>query len=168
MNTNTLAAPGKDVVDAFRVAMRRMASTVTIVTASDGMRRHGMTMTAVTSLSMDPPALLICVNRSTLLSDILVTARHFCVNVLRHDQEEVSNAFSGTVPPEARFSVDRWDAHPSGVDYLGAAQANIFCDKAAAIPYGSHLIVIGNIQDVILHDGNGDSRPLLYRNAAYC
>lgn len=165
---NTPAAPGKDVADAFRVAMRRMASTVTIVTASDGMRRHGMTMTAVTSLSMDPPALLICVNRSTLLSDILIAARHFCVNVLRHDQTEVSNAFSGTVPPEARFSVDRWDAHPSGVDYLGAAQANIVCDKAAAMPYGSHLIVIGNIQDVILHDGSGDSRPLLYRNAAYC
>lgn len=165
---NTPALSSRNVTDAFRMAMRRMASTVTIVTASDGIRRHGMTMTAVTSLSMDPPALLICVNRSTLLSDILVGARHFCVNVLRHDQTEVSNAFSGTVPPEARFSVDHWDAHASGVDCLGSAQANIVCDKAAALPYGSHLIVIGNIRDVILHEGNGDSRPLLYRDAAYC
>src|SRR5690348_5041519 len=82
---NTLAAHHPPIGTSFRDAMRRIASTVTIVTASDDHRRHGMTMTAVSSLSMDPPSMVICVNHSTYLHDILMSARHFCLNVLTHD-----------------------------------------------------------------------------------
>lgn len=170
------------VAAAFRATLRRMASTVTIVTASDGERRHGMTMTAVTSLSLDPPSLLICVNRSTLLHEILMGARHFCVNVLRHDQADVSTAFSGAASPETRFFVGRWGTHPLGVDYLDTAQSNVFCRKSAALPYGTHTIFIGAVEDVRAgelrdvssarddgsHREQGDDRPLLYCNAAYC
>lgn len=166
---DTPAVPNQAVIASFKTAMRRMASTVTIVTASDGERRHGMTMTAVSSLSLEPPSLLICVNRSTLLSDVLIGARSFCVNVLRHDQADVSNAFSGAASPEERFFVGRWGTHPLGVDYLDTAQANIVCKKSAAVPYGTHMIVIGTVEDVTVHDGSGDDdRPLMYRNAAYC
>ena len=56
---------------AFRDAMRRMASTVTIITATDFGRHHGMTVTAVTSVSMDPPSLLVCLNNRTRLHDIM-------------------------------------------------------------------------------------------------
>ena len=161
----TLAVAHPPVGTSFRAAMRRIASTVTIITASDGDRRHGMTMTAVSSLSMDPPSMLICVNQSTLLHDILVSARHFCVNVLTHDQAEVSKAFSGASSPEERFSVGEWLTHACGTHYLASAQANIVCRKNAAIPFGTHTIFIGSADDVMLGD---DARPLLYRNAAYC
>lgn len=162
---DTLAVPEPHIGTAFRAAMRRVASTVTIVTASDGSRRHGMTMTAVSSLSMDPPSMVICVNQSTFLHEILVSARHFCVNVLTHDQAEVSTAFSGASSPEERFSVGAWLTHAAGMHYLSSAQANIVCRKTAAIPFGTHTIFIGSAADVMLGD---DTRPLLYRNAAYC
>src|ERR1700722_12794828 len=81
----TLSIPQPEVGASFRAAMRRIASTVTIVTASDESRRHGMTMTAVSSLSMEPPSMIVCVNQSPFLHDILQSARGFCVNVLRHD-----------------------------------------------------------------------------------
>lgn len=149
----------------FRAAMRRIASTVTIVTASDGARRHGMTMTAVSSLSMDPPSMIVCVNQTTFLHDILMSARSFCVNVLKHDQADVSAAFSGAMPSAERFNVGAWKQISPGLDYLATAQANIFCTKVAAFPFGTHTIFIGKADEVLLND---DERPLLYRNAAYC
>ena len=79
----------------FRAAMRRIAATVTIVTADDGERYHGMTATAVTSLSMEPPSLLVCINKKAFLHDILLRAGNFCINVLHQDQAELSAAFSG-------------------------------------------------------------------------
>lgn len=162
---DALAVPHPQIGPSFRAAMRGVASTVTIVTACDGSRRHGMTMTAVSSLSMDPPSMVICVNHSTLLHDVLISARHFCVNVLKHDQAEVSAAFSGASSPEGRFSVGDWLTHEAGMHYLASAQANIVCRKMAAIPFGTHTIFIGNADDVLL--GDDDARPLLYRNAAY-
>ncbi|NQE49974.1 flavin reductase family protein [Herbaspirillum rubrisubalbicans] len=167
---SVLASPQEFVTDAFRQAMRRMSSTVTVVTATDGQRRHGMTMTAVSSLSMDPPALLACVNRSTYLADILISARHFCINVLRHDQVAVSSAFSGALSSQERFAVGSWATHTVGVDLLEAAQANMVCGKTAVFPYGSHLIVIGNVIDVIQAEPAATAdeiRPLLYCNAGY-
>ena len=74
----TAVSPPPPIATSFRAAMRRIASTVTIVTASDGERRHGMTMTAVSSLSMDPPSMIVCVNQNTFLHDILMSARLFC------------------------------------------------------------------------------------------
>ena len=84
----------EDLRTQFRVAMRRYPAAVTIVTASDNQRRHGMTATAVTSLSLDPPSLLVCLNRTTLLHDIMLSARRFCVNVLGHDQADLSPPLS--------------------------------------------------------------------------
>ncbi|MFM0250840.1 flavin reductase family protein [Paraburkholderia sediminicola] len=161
---DTLAVADPEIATSFRAAMRRIASTVTIVTASDGSRRHGMTMTAVSSLSMDPPSMIVCVNQSSFLHDILTSARHFCVNVLTHDQAEVSTAFSGAASPEERFGVGDWRRHFVGMDYLTTAQANVFCRKVAAVPFGTHTIFIGTADEVAL---NEDNRPLLYRNAAY-
>ena len=162
-----LAPPARaPIATSFRAAMRRIASTVTVVTASDGERRHGMTMTAVSSLSMEPPSMIVCVNQNTFLHDILMSARLFCVNVLKHDQVDGSAAFSGATPAGQRFDVGDWKRMADGgVDYLGTAQANVFCTKVAAVPFGTHTIFIGKADEVLL---NEDDRPLLYRNAAYC
>lgn len=153
--------------DLFRSAMRRYASSVTIVTAFDQSRRHGMTMTAVSSLSMSPPSMLICVNQSTLLNDILHSGRQFCVNVLRQDQADLCSAFSGRVPAHERFTEEHWqycdgDAGPPS---LRNAQSVIVCRKVAAIPYATHTIFIGTVEDVFIEE---DVEPLLYRNATFC
>jgi alkylation response protein AidB-like acyl-CoA dehydrogenase/flavin reductase (DIM6/NTAB) family NADH-FMN oxidoreductase RutF len=148
----------------FRDAMRRIASTVTIVTATDHDRHHGMTVTAVTSVSMEPPSLLVCLNNRTRLHDIMGQARRFCVNVLHDEQAEVSVAFSGALPPEERFDKGAWRNAEDGLGFLEDAQANIFCRKVAAIPYGTHTIFVGQVVEVRLGDA---VEPLIYQNATY-
>ncbi|MEO5737535.1 MAG: flavin reductase family protein [Variovorax sp.] len=162
---NTVTVEPEQVDAAFRAAMRRFASTVTIITAADHERRHGMTATAVTSLSMSPPSLLICLNQKTLLHDIMFRARRFCVNVLHREQVELSAAFSGAVAPEERFALGTWSRTEDGIPYLTDAQANLFCRKAAAIPYGTHTILVGQVEHVGLRDAIA---PLVYQDAAYC
>ena len=149
----------------FRAAMRRHAAAVTIVTAADDRRHHGMTATAVTSLSLEPPSLLVCVNRTTLLHDILVSARRFCVNLLTCEQAQLSGAFSGSVPPGKRFELGAWCRTDEGIDFLADAQANIFCARVATFPYGTHAIFIGEVERVRL---SSPVLPLIYHDATYC
>jgi flavin reductase (DIM6/NTAB) family NADH-FMN oxidoreductase RutF len=162
MPSTALATP---VDTAFRAAMRAFAATVTIITACDHSREHGMTATAVTSVSMDPPSLIVCLNQKTLLHDIMMRARRFCVNVLHRDQAALSAAFSGGVPPEQRFAAGSWLRCEDGLPYLSDAQANLFCSRTAALPYGTHTIFVGLVEDVGVRE---QVAPLVYQNAAYC
>jgi flavin reductase (DIM6/NTAB) family NADH-FMN oxidoreductase RutF len=159
------AKPACPVEAAFRQAMRCFASTVTVITGGNALRRHGMTATAVTSLAMNPPSLLVCLNRETLLNDIMIDARHFCVNVLQTEQEDISMAFSGKFSAQERFGIGDWDYTDAGLPFLRTAQVNIFCRKSAALPYGSHTILIGEVEDVRINEGPG---PLVYHDGRYC
>lgn len=154
-----------EIASRFKQALRGVASTVTVITAHDGERHHGMTATAVTSLCMHPPALLICLNRATLLHDILTLGQSFCVNVLNESQAPVSAAFSGALPPGERFRRGDWSFADSGLGFLADAQANIFCKKVAATPFGTHTVFIGEVVEVRLTDRQA---PLIYKNASYC
>jgi flavin reductase (DIM6/NTAB) family NADH-FMN oxidoreductase RutF len=154
-----------DLGASFKLAMRRFPAAVSVITSADQSRRHGMTATAVTSLSLNPPSLIVCINKSTLLHDIIQVGRHFCVNVLRRDQAELSSAFSGAIAPDARFEHGTWLTSVEGVSYLAEAQVNIFCKKVAAVPYGTHTIFIGEAEAVNIHD---PIEPLIYQDAKYC
>jgi flavin reductase (DIM6/NTAB) family NADH-FMN oxidoreductase RutF len=164
-NMPSSPASSVDIRTAFRAAMRRYAATVTIVTASDGSRRHGMTATAVTSLSLDPPSLVVCVNRKTALHDVLLSARRFCVNVLSREQADLSVAFGGAAPAEERFALGAWTQTADGLSVLSGAQAHVFCRKAALIPFGTHSIVVGEVEDIGMREA---VEPLLYQDATYC
>src|SRR6201997_5136464 len=117
-----MSSTSQELDTAFRLAMRRFPAAVSVITSADQSRRHGMTATAVTSLSLDPPSLIVCINRSTLLHDVMTLGRHFCVNVLRKEQAELAAAFSGALPAEARFNLGSWLTSPEGVSYLAGAQ----------------------------------------------
>src|SRR6201997_3243409 len=110
-----MSSTSQELDTAFRLAMRRFPAAVSVITSADQSRRHGMTATAVTSLSLNPPSLIVCINKSTLLHDIIQVGRHFCVNVLRRDQAELSSAFSGAIAPEARFEHGTWLTSAEGV-----------------------------------------------------
>jgi flavin reductase (DIM6/NTAB) family NADH-FMN oxidoreductase RutF len=160
----TMPLVAEELRASFKLAMRRFPAAVSVITSADQSRRHGMTATAVTSLSLDPPSLIVCINRATLLHDIMQVGRHFCVNVLRRDQIELSSAFSGAIAPEARFALGTWHVSAEGVSYLADAQANIFCRKVAAVPYGTHTIFIGEAAAAHVHD---PIEPLIYHDAQY-
>ncbi|ACM28725.1 flavin reductase family protein [Rhizobium rhizogenes] len=151
--------------DAFRATMRRFPATVTVISACRNGVDHGMTATAVTSLSMDPPSLIICLNNRTFLHDMLLEVREFAVNVLTNSQVALSEGFSGKVPPERRFEASDWIRHERGMMVLGSAHASVVCHRTGAVPYGTHTIFIGQVVDTQLSDG---TIPLMYENSNYC
>lgn len=149
---------------AFRSAMRRFASTVSIISVQSGSERHGTTATAVTSVSLDPPSLLVCINQDSRLHGFLQAESRFCVNFLHVGNRDVSRVFSSALTSAERFAHGDWRTGHNGIPYLVDAQANMFCRKDVEVPYGSHTIFIGQVFDARVRD---DISPLLYGNGIY-
>lgn len=148
----------------FRDAMRRLAGSVTVVTVDLEGERHGTTATAVTSLSMAPPSLLVCFNRDSRLHAMLSAAERFCVNLLHVDNVEVSKLFSSPVSSVERFARGNWNTPDGGAPALADAQSSIQCAKDQQIDYGSHTIFIGRVLSVA---NRAAVEPLVYCNGAY-
>jgi flavin reductase (DIM6/NTAB) family NADH-FMN oxidoreductase RutF len=149
---------------AFKSAMRRLAATVSIIaTGGPEGTRYGMTATAVTSVSLDPPSLLVCVNRNASIHDPLCELGRFCINVLGTGHEDHCLDFSGRTMGESRFERGSWQTR-FGVPYLVDAQASIFCEVDERLGYGSHTIFIGRVTDCLVR---GDARPLIYVNGTF-
>lgn len=152
-----------DIARDFRLAMRRFAAAVTVVTTKWRGEDLGMTATAVTSLSMDPPSLLVCVNRSNGFYPAIEESDQFCVNILREGQQHISTNFGGGKPPQERFGEGDWQSDGK-IPYLRDAQANIFCRKAASFAHGTHAIIVGEAISLMLHE---QIAPLLYVDGRY-
>jgi flavin reductase (DIM6/NTAB) family NADH-FMN oxidoreductase RutF len=149
---------------ALREGLRRLAKAVVVITCQHGGTRYAMTATAVSELSMEPPSLLICVNRSASLHAPLAARAGFCVNILHRDHADISALCSGKEKGEARFALGRWHADASGIPYLADAQASFLCRHEQSHEYGTHRIVIGLVEKVLIH-GNVD--PLVYVDGTY-
>ncbi|MFO1108104.1 MAG: flavin reductase family protein [Bradyrhizobium sp.] len=150
--------------DGFRQAMRRLASTVTIVTTNDGGQPYGMTATAVTSLALDPPSLMICVNKSASAHDPILRSRSFCVNLLRSVHHSLSSDFSGRKAGRERFETGHWSIPATQPPYLTDAQSSIFCNVHSSLPNGTHTIVIGHVTKVLVADR---IMPLLHQDGTF-
>jgi flavin reductase len=153
-----------EIQQAFRLAMRRVASTVAIVTAQRDGERHGTTATSVTSISMQPPSVLVCFNQASRLHDFLARQDLFCVNLLHTQNLDIARVFASSVTGPERFGSGDWRADAAGTPYLANAQANLFCRKEKEISYGSHTIFIGRVMDAYARE---DISPLLYRDGRY-
>lgn len=149
----------------FRATMRRFPETVTVITAHDGKRDHGMTVSAVTSVSMEPPSLVVCLNNRTLLHEMLLGNPIFAVNVLGQEHSPLSDAFSGRALPQDRFNDGRWQRDTAGPLILPEAHAVVICRRVAAMPYGTHTLFVGQVMQARSGDA---TRPLLYEDAKYC
>ncbi len=152
-------ATDADLAQQFRAAMRRLAATVTVVTTREGDEHHGMAATAVTSLSVDPPSLLVCVNQSASMHDIVHRRQAFCINILGQQHGPLCEAFGGKLAGAERFKVGDWAEDDGGLRYLTDAPANIFCVMEQHHRYATHTIFIGRVQRIRLAD---QSDPLLY------
>jgi flavin reductase (DIM6/NTAB) family NADH-FMN oxidoreductase RutF len=148
----------------FKGAMRRLASGVAVVVAQGEEGPIGMAATSITSLTMDPPAVLVCVNRSATLHSCLVPGCPITVNLLSRHQQHVSSAFGGGLPREKRFEAGEWVSVPDSLPVLLEAQANLSCRVESIAPYGTHSIVIASVDAVRLSDVVD---PLIYQDGAY-
>ena len=151
------------VVPDFRKAMRRLAATVTLISTTDASgQRHGMAATAVNSVTMDPPTLLICINHSASVHQPLIESGRFCINVLMPSHHELVGFFSGLKTGEERFKTGDWQLDDAtGLPYLHGAQCNLFCRVASVTTVGTHSVIIATVGSVQMAD---EVTPLLYAN----
>lgn len=153
-----------NVVAMMRDGLRRLAKAVVVITTAQGGQRHAMAATAVSELSMNPPSLLICVNRSASLHPVLAGGAPFCVNILHAAQGNISRACSGTMKGEARFTLGDWDQTVLDIPRLAEAQASFVCTNDQCTDYGTHSIFIGRVAEMFV---NGAVDPLVYVDGRY-
>jgi flavin reductase (DIM6/NTAB) family NADH-FMN oxidoreductase RutF len=151
------------VIDQFRRAMRRVAATVNVISVTVEGRPLGITATAVSSLSMEPPSLLTCINRAAAVHASMADLAHFRVNILHRDQEEIARMFADRTLEDLRFAAG-WELMADLPPRLVDAQASVLCRRIDHHQFGTHSIFIGVIEEVRVRD---DVSPLLYWNGRY-
>ena len=136
----------------FRGAMRHLAGGVSVITVGRGKEITGMTVTSVSSLSVDPPTLIVAVNRVSSSWPLLKQHGFFGVNILTSDQLEIAERFAGKdgLKGAARFAGAQWNVRVSGVPLLTGALAAIDCEVEDIVERHSHAIVIGRVLDLQL------------------
>jgi flavin reductase (DIM6/NTAB) family NADH-FMN oxidoreductase RutF len=145
-------------------AMRGLAQSVVVVTTAQNGERHAMAATAVCPVSMDPPSMLICVNRAASAHAILSKGAAFCINLLAARQEDLARLCSGPTKGEARFESGAFAMDGEGVPYVPDAQANIACLQDGRVSYGTHDVFFGKVTSVRVAD---TIEPLIYINSSY-
>jgi flavin reductase (DIM6/NTAB) family NADH-FMN oxidoreductase RutF len=131
----------------FRGAMRQLTGGVSVITAGRAKDISGMTVTSVSSLSVDPPALIVSINRSASSWPLLQRYGAFGVNILTSDQIDIAERFTGKdgLKGAERFAGAEWTTRASGVPLLVGALAAIDCEVEDVIERHSHAIVIGRV-----------------------
>lgn len=152
-----------DLTADFRQAMRRVASTVNVITICVGGTPMGITATAMSSISVDPPSLLVCINRTASMHGSMEDVSHFRVNVLHRDQEEMARIFADRRHQALRFA-EGWTIDCERPPRLVDAQASFLCRRIDHHLFGTHSIFIGQVEEVTLRD---EVAPLVYLNGSY-
>jgi len=151
-------------VDDFKKALQLWASGVTVVTtSSQKFGVQGMTVTAFTSVSVDPPQILVCINESADTGVGIHESQSFAVNVLNSDQQDLSNQFAGGSSQLQRFENTDWKAGITGAPLLTNSLMSLDCKVVEKVFAGTHWIIIGEVQECVCRSGE----PLLYYCGAY-
>jgi flavin reductase len=148
----------------FKLGMRNLAGAVSIITSAAEGRPYGMTATAVCSASAEPPTVLICVNQHTNTYKAIADAGLFCVNVLRHEDQDLSTTFSGGQKGEGRFRPEQWHKLATGAPVLESALVAFDCRVVNRLPHGTHTIFLGAVEKLQI---GRKGKPLLYSDGQY-
>ena len=152
--------------DDFRLAMRRLAGGVSIISAAGLDGPLGVTATAVVSLTAEPPSVLCCLNRSLELETAVKETGRFAVNMLRTDHHDLAKRFAGMhgVRGSAKFELGNWTILPSDVPALFDSLVTFDCRVDDIVEVGTHSVFVGLITQA--HFGeSGD--PLVYCDGAF-
>ncbi len=147
---------------AFRKAMRHVATGVTVVTSLRDGEPRGITVNALASVSLEPPSLLICINREARSYLFISTSRVFCVNVLAGEQRALAEHFAGKVR-DRQFDDVAYRIDATGAPVLDGTIAHFDCELADEYQFGSHSILIGRVLSCAARPGS----PLGYFNGGF-
>ncbi|ACL26031.1 flavin reductase family protein [Chloroflexus aggregans] len=145
----------------FRQTMSHFASGVTVVTTNYEGRLAGLTVSSFASLSLHPPLVLVCIDRSAASHDVIAAAGQFAVNILSEEQEYLSRRFA--MHDGEKFAPHSFTLSPRGLPLLNGVLAQIECRLHSALPGGDHTIFTGEVVDARVFGG----RPLLYYRSGY-
>ena len=147
----------------FLIAMRFLASSVSVISAKNSSGSlFAMTASSVTSLTMDPPSILVCVNNGATIHDALTKGENLCINILQKNQQEISNICSSKELESQRFQNDFWDV--SDIPLPPPPPPPIFCKVDETFAYHTHKIVIGSVT----HSQSADTfNTLMYADGGY-
>ncbi|MGZ2411770.1 flavin reductase (DIM6/NTAB) family NADH-FMN oxidoreductase RutF [Sphingomonas sp. F9_3S_D5_B_2] len=147
----------------LRDALGCFATGVTVVTALDeGERPVGLTVNSFTSVSLEPPLLLVCIHKQATSCEALVNAASFGINVLQTGQQPASMTFSTRV--EDRFGTTPWSCGEGGAPILGDSLCVFECERYAVYDGGDHHILVGQ---VVKASFDASLDPLLYFRGRY-
>lgn len=148
--------------DEFRAALSRFASGVTVVTTKDSNGHlHGITVSAFCSVSLEPPLILICIEKTAGSHHAFEQAGAFVVNFLREGQQTVSNHFASHL--DDKFSAVEYRAGIGGLPVLTDSLAALECRLVHCYEGGDHTIFVGEIERASVSEGN----PLIYWHSNY-
>jgi flavin reductase (DIM6/NTAB) family NADH-FMN oxidoreductase RutF len=120
-------------------------------------------VTAFSSVSVEPPQILVCLNDSAETGEGIQESQSFAVNILNADQQDISNHFAGGSSQEQRFENTTWEPGTTGAPILSDSLMSLECKVVERVRAGTHWIVIGEVQASTLRSGE----PLLYYRGSY-
>ncbi|WP_133801469.1 flavin reductase [Kribbella caucasensis] len=141
--------------------MAKLPAAVNVVTTNGTHGRVGITVSAVCSVTDEPPSVIICLNKSSYTHDIFEANGRVCINVLSADDEELALHFAGVteVPMDARFGWDRWDHHSEDVPVLRQSLVSLVGHIVQQSDCGSHSVWLVRISRVLQR---GETEALVY------
>ncbi|WP_063760440.1 flavin reductase family protein [Streptomyces sp. NRRL S-241] len=156
----------------FRAGMSRLASAVSVIatgSAQDPADWRGMTATAVSSLCAEPPSLVVCLNQQTGTYRRLRENGLFSVNVLASRDFRLAQTFAGQhgLVGAERFTTGDWTPGRLGTPVLGRALTSFECRVAQSVEYGTHCLLIGNIEAIHRQDEDDGAEPLVYHSHGF-
>lgn len=139
----------EEIAGGLKEAMRRMPGAVALITTCDPAndKPAGLAASAVIPVSMEPPSMLVAINRSASAHSAIERAGRYCINLLDTTQTALVGLFSSSTMRDQRFAAAEWQ-YRDGLPYLSGACANIFCDVATTLIHGTHELFIGNVFDI--------------------
>ncbi len=143
--------------------MARWATGVTIVTARAGDEVHGMTVSDFSGLSLDPPLVIVCADKSSNTLGVVDKGRCFAVNVLAAGQETLSNKFASKKQEWERFEGLACETAATGAPLIPGALVAFDCDLEMNHDGGDHVILVGRVREIVQRPGD----PLVYFAGAY-
>jgi flavin reductase (DIM6/NTAB) family NADH-FMN oxidoreductase RutF len=147
----------------FKRTLSRWASGVTIVTARSGDEVHGMTVSSFSSVSLDPPLVLVCADKTSDTHEFIHRGGAFAVSILSEGQEALSSRFASEKEEHRRFEALECETGATGCPHIPGAAATLDCVVTQEVDAGDHVVYIGRVEDARF----SDRVPLLYHGAAY-
>lgn len=149
--------------DEFRAALSRWTSGVTIVTSRAGDTIHGMTVSDFCGVSLDPPLVMVCADKSSNTYRVIADGGCFGVNILAKGQEALSNRFASKKEEHRRFDNLHFSEADTGAPLIDDTLANLDCKLVATHDAGDHVIYVGEVMKVVRRD----LEPLVYFDGRY-